>query len=565
MATVTADRQGPPAAPPARRRLTAAAVGVAAVVLAIGIAELIAALGNWFGWFEPEASPLRSLGQAFIDVTPGWLANWAKETLGTADKLALGAGMALTLVLAGALVGVLTRVHRLAGLAAVLVLAVVAGWAILSRPGIGAGELLPLVLGVLAGAWLLRFVPPRSADAPAAPLDERAPDPVAVGTPDGAGEPGGAGAPVGADTSVGAVADVGLPTRREALRAAGVGTVAGAAAGGLSRLIPSTAAAKQSRAAVQLPAKVQTQNESAVRTFDDIPGISSYVTPNADFYRIDTAFTLPQLTTADWKLRIHGMVENEIVIDYPALLARPQQERMVTLTCVSNPRGGDLIGNARWQGARIDELLGQAKPLQGADCVLSADATGFTCSTPLEALTDGRDALLAVGMNGAPLPVEHGFPVRMVVPGLYGFVSATKWVVDWEVTRFDKVEAYWTRNGWSARGPIKLSSRMDIPTGDQPVSAGQVRVGGVAWAQHTGIARVQVQIDDGPWRDAEVSRPVSVDTWVQWVYNWDAAPGHYTLRCRAIDRKGAAQIGEDSSTVPDGATGYHQLGITVTA
>lgn len=519
--------------PGSRSLLITAGVGIAAVVLAIGVAELVAALGNWFGWFEPEASPLRSLGQAFIDVTPGWLANWAKETLGKADKPALGAGMALTLLLAGAVVGLLTRAHRLLGLAGVLVLAVVAGWAILSRPGIGRWQLVPLVLGVLAGAWLLRFVPPG----------------------------GGAGRRTDPDGPPSA----GLTTRREALLAAGVGTVAGAAAGGLSRLIPSTAAAKQSRAAVQLPAAVDAQNESAVRTFDDVPGLSPYLTPNADFYRIDTAFVVPQLTTAGWTLRIHGMVENEIVIDYPTLLARPQQERMVTLTCVSNPRGGDLIGNARWQGARIDALLKEAKPLPGADCVLSADATGFTCSTPLEALTDGRDALLAVGMNGAPLPPEHGFPVRMVVPGLYGFVSATKWVVDWEVTRFDRVEAYWTRNGWSAHGPIKLSSRMDVPTGDQPVPAGQVKVGGVAWAQHTGIARVQVQIDDGPWRDADVSRPVSVDTWVQWVYTWDAAPGHYTLRCRAIDRKGATQIGKDSSTVPDGATGYHQLGITVTA
>ncbi|WP_051267378.1 molybdopterin-dependent oxidoreductase [Nakamurella lactea] len=506
----------------------AALLGMVAVLLTVAVAELLAALAGWAGLLSSSASPVGSLGGAFIDVSPGSLVEWAKQNLGApGDKVALGIGMGLTLLLAGALIGLVARVRLTIGLTLAVLLAVVAAVAIESRADAGVFELLPLAIGAFAGCrYLWTALRPR----------------YSTGT------------------------GVRTADRRQFLMFAGYGALGAAIAGALSRMIPSGAATAESRAAVTLPT-AEMQSETGVQTLNSVPGISSYVTPNADFYRIDTAFVLPQVPTAGWKLRIHGMVDKEIEIDFAALAARPMLERMITLTCVSNPRGGDLVGNARWIGTRIADLLAEAGPQAGADCVLSADVKGFTVSTPLEALTDDRDSLLAIGMNGEPLPVEHGFPVRMVVPGLYGYVSATKWVVDMEVTRFDKVMAYWTGLGWSDHGPIKTSSRIDVP-GDT-AAAGQVPVAGVAWAQHRGISGVQVQINAGDgwsaWADAELSRPVSTDTWVQWVYRWDAKPGDYKIHCRAIDLDGKPQIGEDSDVIPDGATGYHQISVTVTA
>ncbi len=259
------------------------------------------------------------------------------------------------------------------------------------------------------------------------------------------------------------------------------------------------------------------------------------------------------------------MVDQQITLTYDDLVAMPTIERMITLTCVSNEIGGDLAGNARWQGVRIADVLAMAGPQAGFDCVLSTSVDGFTVTTPIEALTDDRDALLAFGMNGEPLPVEHGFPVRMVVPGLYGYVSATKWVVDLEVTNFADQNAYWTDRGWSATAPIKTSSRIDVPKSFEQVSKGKVAVAGVAWAQHRGVTGVQVQIDDGEWQDATLSGDVSVDTWRQWVYEWDATTsGTHTIRCRAVDPTGP-QTDQVQGVMPDGATGWDSRSVTVTA
>ncbi len=286
--------------------------------------------------------------------------------------------------------------------------------------------------------------------------------------------------------------------------------------------------------------------------------------PNGDFYRIDTALVVPSVRAADWRLRIHGMVQREVELDFAGLLAQPLVERDVTLCCVSNEVGGDLVGNARWLGLPIGPLLAQAGPAAEADMVLSTSADGWTASTPLDVLTDGRDALLAVGMNGEPLPIEHGFPVRMVVPGLYGYVSATKWVVDLEVTRFDRAQAYWTPRGWSARGPVKTQSRIDVPGDGARVRAGRVAVAGVAWAQSRGIRAVEVRVDEGPWAPARLGAEASVDTWRQWVFAWDAAPGRHTLQVRATDRRGDVQTGDQAPPTPDGATGWHTIEVTVT-
>jgi DMSO/TMAO reductase YedYZ molybdopterin-dependent catalytic subunit len=294
-----------------------------------------------------------------------------------------------------------------------------------------------------------------------------------------------------------------------------------------------------------------------------LPELTPYVTDNDSFYRIDTALQVPVIDPANWSLRITGMVANPFEIDYATLSAKPLVEHMVTLTCVSNEVGGNLAGNALWLGYPIRELLAEARPQQGADMVLSTSDDGWTASTPLEVLTDSdRQALLAIGMNGAPLPLEHGFPVRMVVPGLYGYVSATKWVTELKVTTFAADSGYWTPLGWSARGPIKIASRIDRP-GGRTIEEGLVTVAGVAWAQHTGIAGVEVQIDQDSWQPAQLAEVVGPDTWRQWKFDWTATAGEHTITVRATDADGKLQIADFAPPAPDGATGYHQVQVRV--
>lgn len=294
-------------------------------------------------------------------------------------------------------------------------------------------------------------------------------------------------------------------------------------------------------------------------SFDGIDGLAPLFTPNDRFYRIDTALSAPTVSPNDWSLRIHGMVDRELTLSYQDLVDRELTEAWVTLCCVSNQVGGELIGNAWWSGVPVRELLAEAGVQDGADAVLQTSQDGWTCGTPLEALTDDRNALLAVAMNGKPLPVEHGFPVRTVVPGLYGYVSATKWLVDLRVTRFEDVDAYWTERGWSERGPVKTQSRIDVPRPGARVEAGRLRVGGSAWAQHTGIERVEVQLDGGPWRRALLGTVPNVDTWVQWRADLEVDPGTHTLAVRATDRSGYTQTAVQTDVVPDGATGWHTV------
>ncbi|HEY4152212.1 MAG TPA: molybdopterin-dependent oxidoreductase, partial [Pseudolysinimonas sp.] len=296
----------------------------------------------------------------------------------------------------------------------------------------------------------------------------------------------------------------------------------------------------------------------------DIPGLAKVVSSNASFYRIDTALQVPQLDPAQWELTITGMVEKPVTLTFAELLALPLEESYTTLMCVSNEVGGTLIGNAKWLGYPIRHLLARAKPTAGADMVFSHSSDGFTASTPLAVLQeDDRNAILAVGMNGDPLPPEHGYPVRMVVPGLYGYVSATKWVVELEVTRFADHSAYWTERGWSSHGPVKVESRIDVPRAGATVSAGTVVVAGVAWHQHTGIEKVEVRVDGGAWNEATLAAAISVDTWVQWTWEWDAPSGQHQLEVRATDADGNTQTSDVADTVPNGATGYHQIGVNV--
>ena len=334
-----------------------------------------------------------------------------------------------------------------------------------------------------------------------------------------------------------------------------------AALGGYA-LQAGTRAVTAVREAITLPTPTATATIPAGAELG-IDGLAPVITPNGQFYRIDTALAVPAVDPSGWSLRIHGMVDREVTLTWDELLALPLAESVTTLACVSNEVGGGLIGNAVWLGHPIRDLLARAGPSADADMVLSRSVDGFTAGTPLEVLTDDRDAILAVGMNGEPLPAEHGFPVRMVVPGLYGYVSATKWVVELEVTRFDEASAYWTDRGWSERGPVKLQSRIDVPRRGQSVSPGPVVVAGVAWHQHVGIEGVEVQVDDGEWRDATLATAISDDTWVQWRYDWDAPAGTHTLRVRATGADGEVQTSNRQGVVPDGATGLHEISVEV--
>ena len=545
-------------------------VGVIAMGLAIGIAELLAAFGEWIGIFTTPASPLNSLGQTFIQFTPEWLKEFAIRTFGENDKTALTAGMGITLFLVAIVIGIVGRSNpRFAVVITVLLIGVTAG-AVISRTGAGIADLVPILLGGVVGVYFLvtvfrRQVTPSATPKKYTPAPSRVaaqPDPAqALEDPENpkAATTGTSHPMSRATAAAGRAVD-----RRQFFKIAGIGALVAVAAGALAKWIPSAGDVAASRANVALPTPTDTQTVGDVAL--NVDGITPFVTNNADFYRVDTAFVVPRLTTEDWQLRIHGAVDKEITLSYADLIAMPSIERMVTLTCVSNEVGGDLAGNARWQGVRIADVLKQAGPQGGADCVLSTSVDGFTVTTPLAALTDDRDALFAFAMNGEPLPVEHGFPVRQVVPGLYGYVSATKWVVDLKVTTFAEETAYWTSRGWSAQAPIKTASRIDVPKSFAQVSKGTVAVAGMAWAQHRGISGVQVQIDDGEWQDATLSGEVSTDTWRQWVYQWDATDsGQHTIRCRAIDSTGTVQIEQIQGVMPDGATGWDSRSVTVTA
>ncbi len=509
-----------------------AGLGVAVTLLSLGVAQLVAVVTG------PSTAPLVAVGDAFVDRTPPWLKEFAVTTFGTADKAVLLGGATAVLLGLGALIGLLAR--RRPGTASQLVLALgaVAALAAATRPDASALAVLPSVAGAVTGSVTLSA------------LASRAPGAASSGRADDA---------AGADGGRTASSD-----RRRFLRMVGLVGAGGVAAVAVGRAVSGRlAGGTASRATVRLPRPADPAPALPASVEVGVDGVVPFRVPNADFYQVHTVLVVPQVDAASWRLRIHGMVEREVALTFDELLASPLVERDVTLMCVSNEVGGDLVGNARWLGLPLKPLLDEAGPAADADMVLSTSIDGWTCSTPLDVLRDGRDALLAIGMNGEPLPVAHGFPVRMVVPGLYGYVSATKWVVDLEVTRFDRAQAYWTPRGWSAKAPVKTQSRIDVPRDGADLRAGRVAVAGVAWAQHRGIEAVQLRVDDGAWQPARLGSVPSTDTWRQWVVEWDATPGRHTLAVRATDATGDVQTGEESSPVPDGATGWHTIQVVV--
>jgi len=358
-------------------------------------------------------------------------------------------------------------------------------------------------------------------------------------------------------------APAGSTARRQFLLAAGTSVAAGAIGYLGGRSLSERKSVSLAQASLRFPKAAEPVPPLPGGVNLPVPGISSFITPNSQFYRVDTAILVPQVDPSNWTLRIHGMVAREITITFDELLHRPLIEDYLTLCCVSNPVGGPYIGNAKWLGASLASLLREARPQAGANQLLSTSVDGFTSGTPLSVILDGRDALLAVAMNGSALPTAHGFPARQVIPGLYGYVSACKWVVDMEVTTFAAAQAYWVPRGWSAMGPVKTESRIDVPTDGASVKPGKVPVAGVAWAQHKGIEAVEARVDQGPWHEATLAAVPGIDTWRQWVWEWDATPGTHLIEARATDKTGYTQTSLVADVAPNGASGYPSTQVTV--
>ncbi|WP_092914734.1 molybdopterin-dependent oxidoreductase [Agrococcus baldri] len=516
-----------------RRTLWSMLVGLTAAAAGLAMAELAALV------VAPQASPFLAVGSLVIDLAPAGVKDAVIALFGTGDKVFLLIVLAVLLAALAAGAGVLELVAPPWGTVLLLVVGAFGTLAVTTRAEASALWAVPAVVGTLGSCLLLRLAIGRlRAWSARTERDSEHSGLHASGT---------------------------AVTRRGFLMLLG-GTAAAAVVVGIGARLANAAslAVDAVREAIALPRPATPAPQIPASASLDVEGLSPLITPNESFYRIDTALRVPAVDPAEWRLRVTGMVEQQIELSFDELLALPLTETSITLLCVSNEVGGELIGNAVWLGYPIRELLARARPQAGADMVLSRSVDGFTASTPLEILQEeDRDCLLAVGMNGEPLPPEHGFPVRMVVPGLYGYVSATKWVTELHVTTFERDSAYWTDRGWAARGPVKIGSRIDVPTAGRRADAGAVTVAGVAWAQHTGVRGVEVRVDDGAWQPARLASAISSDTWVQWVYEWDAAPGEHELAVRATDASGSVQSGARVPVVPDGAEGWHTIAVTV--
>jgi DMSO/TMAO reductase YedYZ molybdopterin-dependent catalytic subunit len=487
-------------------------------------ATLIAALMNVDG-------PIVAVGNRFIDSTPKWLKIFAIDTFGTNDKPVLLAGIGIVLIIAAGLLGIAARTKFVAAIVGTAALAIVGALAATTRTGSQSGDWVPPVIGALAGlgafwALLRRPIVAAQAESPLA-FDRRR---FLVG----------AGAL--------AVTSGGLSLVGSGLRNSRTKTVA-------TKRTASTSALPTPRSPAAAVAESATIKE----------GAEPFLTPMADFYRIDTAISIPQIDASTWKLQIKGMVDKPLTLTYADLLSRPMIERVITISCVSNEVGGNLIGNARWLGVPLADLLKEAGVQKAATQVASKSQDGWTCGFPTALALDGRDAMIAVAMNGEPLNAKHGFPCRIIVPGIYGYVSATKWLTEINMTTLEDFDGYWIPRGWAKDAPIKTQSRIDVPKRGQPVKAGKVAVAGVSWAMHRGIKMVEVQIDDGPWVAAKLADEPSVDAWRQWLYEWDATPGRHKITVRATDANGATQTKDVASPDPDGATGWHNISLTVDA
>lgn len=524
----TPDQPEPSEEPSPRRRralpvaliLRGALIGVVAGGAGLAVGELVSVVTG------EASSPAVAVGQWAISITPTWLEQFAIRNFGNHDKRALLVGVYAVLTFASAAAGVLARYRLTLASYAAAAFGLLGMIAAVTRPSASSGSLFPSLFAGLAAVLVLRWL-----------------------------------------TILSVADDVdATPVERRRFILGVLGTAAGALVGGFGAKawIDSRYNASAARAQVVLPQPETPLAEPPATVHPNVQGLGPFFTPNAQFYRVDTALTVPQVDPETWKLTIHGRVDRPFQITFAELLKYGFEEHDLTLTCVSNPVGGSYCGNARWLGTPLAPLLRRAGIQTGTDMILSTSTDGMTIGSPVEAVLDGREAMLAIAMNGQALPIEHGFPCRMLIPGLYGYVSATKWVTDLNLTTFASSSAYWTQNGWSPQGPVKTASRIDVPGNGATVSAGNVVLAGTAWATHRGIAAVEVQVDNDPWQEAVLATADTPDTWRQWSYQWpNAAKGSHTVKVRATDATGTVQTSAIQDVVPDGATGYHTITVQV--
>ncbi len=503
--------------------LTSAATGLVAAGIALSAGELVTAL------LDSPPSLVTAVGSEFIDRFAASLKDIAVALFGTNDKAALVTGIVVTSLLLGVVIGIVARGRTVVAAIGLGAFGLIGAWALASDPQgstttavVAAGAALIAGVGTFAALTrLARPATPRTAPSSSSSLD-----------------------------------------RRSLIGGLGAFAVTAAVGAVFARWLRRDDSVDAAREATVLPSPDSTTPRTAPAL--DLPGLAPFVTPNDDFYRIDTALSTPQVSPASWRLRVSGMVEQPFELDYEELLALPSVERTVTIACVSNEVGGHLVGNAVWQGVPLARLFERARVQEGADQIVGRAVDGFTAGFPTSIALDGRTAVVAYAMNGEPLPADHGYPARLIVAGLYGYVSATKWLEEIELTTWDAFDGYWIRRGWSKEGPIKTASRIDVPRPGATIPAGAQPIAGVAWAPGRGIARVEVQVDDGPWLDCELTRVPSDESWVHWHTTWDAVPGRHRVRVRATDGDGNTQTERPSPPAPDGATGWHSRDVRVT-
>jgi DMSO/TMAO reductase YedYZ molybdopterin-dependent catalytic subunit len=531
-----------------------AIAGAVAAGVALGATELVAgALGG-------TPSLVQSVAGVVIDRAPMAVVRAAISTLGTRDKPVLVAGVVVLSLLFGAGIGLAARRRRWIGVAGFAAFGALGAWAGVRPPNASLWHaVLAAASGVIAGVAVLASVtwrPARTAlltsasETGAPPVVE--PGRPVASVPEGARE---GSEQTAASTSLAPPSVLEVASRRSFLAGAGSLAVVGAAAAAGGRLLETRAraAARQRVGLAGLGA-----SGSGPTTGLDVRGLSPFITPNRDFYRVDTATFLPLTDVASWRLKVGGMVDHPFELTYDELLTMSTEEHDVTLACVSNEVGDRLSGNARWRGVRLDELLRRAGPRPEASQLVGLSLDGFSTGFPTALALDGRNAMVAIAMNGQPLPDLHGFPARLVVPGVYGYASACKWLAEIRLDRLDGFQPYWMERGWATGGQMKTMSRIDTPVGGRRIRSGKVPIAGVAWTDHVGIAKVEVQLDEGPWLRARLG-PGDADTWRQWVVDWDATPGTHTIRVRATDGKGRLQTSKPMDAFPSGATGWHTI------
>lgn len=530
------DPEAPRSQPSPAPRWVGPFSGLLAATVAVCVGLLVAAILD-------VNSPLDAVGSEFIDRTPKWLKIRAIDWFGTNDKLALRVGIVATISLLALGVGILARRWPKVGPVAVGLFGVLGAYVAIGRPAQGVKSAVPALVGTIVGAVLIWYL-----------IDMiRKDDP--------------------ARTMSGILRAPTSWDRRRFMIATGTAATGAVVATIVARRLEDRRLESIRGAAPNELPPVATNDSlggNVISAAPDIPTNASlspttpFVTPNNNFYRIDTALSVPRIHLDTWAVEIGGRVDRPLRLTYDDLLARPQIERIVTIACVSNEVGGDLIGNAVWQGVLLADLLTEVGVQADATQVFGTSVDGWTCGFPIEVALDGRDAMIAIGMNGERLPLKHGFPARMIVPGLYGYVSATKWLSQIDLTTWDEAVGYWVPRGWARDAPIKTQSRIDVPRRGVKIPAGRTAIAGIAWAQHRGVAKVEVRIDDGEWQDTRLGADITIDAWRQWIYEWDATPGKYTIRVRATDRNGDTQTEDVSRPDPDGATGWHTRKVTVT-